>query len=111
MATTLSSRSAKVRLFYLKRSLSLRGSLSFNICREICSYFVEFSKELVQVTNHFLGFFNCCTSTMLRTVSLKNIKDKSYWHEQRYREPEEYLNSVWVLLGDDRVFYCGGSNN
>lgn len=51
MAEHLSAVSGKVWLFYLKHSQSCRDRLSFNVIREICTYFAHF--ELVHVTDAF----------------------------------------------------------
>lgn len=85
--------SAKVWLFYLKRS---KGSLCTNVVREICSYFT--SLQLPQVTAAFLSFFNCETAIWGVRVCLR-----------RYIQADK--SSRWVTLTDGQVFCCGGGNS
>lgn len=92
MATHLSARSAKMWLYHLKRSRK-RGSLCLNVIREICLYFEDFL--LVQVTNAFLRFFNCESSTWNSPVPLRTLITAN-------------SRSSWVVLKDGRVFCSGG---
>ena len=93
MAVQSSTVRAKVWLFHLKFSQGVRGSLSFNVTREICSYLQD--SFLYQITRGFLRAFNCHTSTWGRQVPLQAHIRVS-------------LDSVWVLLKDDRLFCSGG---
>lgn len=114
MAIPLPSSSAKVWLFYIKRSSGLRGSLNSNTCREICSYFVDFSRELVRVTYTFLRFFNCYTSTWERKVGKESEEKFRHRDLQVIKKESVWLkydcSSTWILLDDERVFCSGGGN-
>lgn len=93
MAMRLLGRRTKAWLFYLKHLQCARGKLSFNIVREICSYFVDLL--LPHVTSTSLRFFNTFVwepEVLLRT----RIQANQF--------------STWVELEDGRVFCCGGWN-
>ena len=97
MDEQLSDVGGKVWLFHIKSSRRARGSLSFNIIREICSYF-EAALLLCQVTSTFLHSFNCQTSTWGLKVSLCThiLADSS---------------SRWVMLEDGQVLCSGGGKD
>ena len=86
----------KVWLFYLKVSQGLRGRLSLNVTREVCSYLAD--PELVQVTETFLRFFHCHTATWgpERVLSSPILADES---------------SSWAVLKDGSVFCSGGGGD
>jgi len=80
----LSAMEAKVWLLRLKSSQGVRGSLSLNVIREICSYF-EDRLVLYQVNCDFIRAFDCKTSTWGPKVTLR-----SQIHVDR--------GSIWVVL-------------
>ena len=95
MPSRLSADRAKVWLFYLKHSQGRKGCFSFNVIREVCSYFCDFgSRELAQVTETSLRFFNCDTSTWGPRIRL---------HTQIRTD----VGSRLVILDDGRLFCCG----
>ena len=93
MAEQLSAVGAKVLLFHLKRSRGVRGSLSLNTIREICSFFQDLL--LYEVTPDFLRSFNCQTSTWRPKVPLRN-------------QIQVDGSSTWVVLQNGRSLLCSG---
>lgn len=80
-------------LFYLKCFRGESGRLSLNTTREVCAYISDLL--LANVSNLFLRFFNCCTSTWGPRVRLHNLIQADAY-------------SVWMLLEDGRLFCSGG---
>lgn len=98
MASSFSSRKAKVWLFYLKCFLRVRGKLSFNAIREICSYFPATVFGLAFVAEAFMRVFNCQDCTWGQKIHLRT-------------KIEVDIESKWVMLDDGRLFCCGGGGN
>lgn len=95
MSTYYCPRRAKTLLIYLKHSQGIKGRLSLNVIREICSYIADFSGDIAQVTATFFRFFNCRTMTWGPKTTLgSRINADSY--------------SSWLVLQDGRLFCCGG---
>jgi len=96
MAVQLSAVGARVWLFRLKSFQGVRGSLSINVIREVCSYLED--PLLYQVSPDFLRSFNCHTSTWGTKVSLSTSIQVDRW-------------SAWAVLEDGHLFCSGGGKN
>ena len=94
MARHLSIIRAKVWLFSLKHLLG-KGSLTINVIREICSYIAPASRELVQVSDTFMSFFNWQASNWGPRVLLSTL----------IRADD---SSTWVVLENGCLFCSGG---